>query len=455
MITWQINDPASSSTFNNSFINNKSNSILTKHISEEYWGDIDSFCNKYGFYHHQQQQTLFGPIPRFQEAQDQCSEPSILQDSSKPLETYIPRSIKEDDEFKKIDTSDEVGQKLSTQEILKLAGERFLHFSSHKFINISTLHPHATSLSTLSPSDKQDVELAQLLLAAADKVGNHELDRATILIINCQWISSNAGTPVQRAVYYFAEALMERINKEKSSSNEQQGVKNYDACLKKNILALVSLYQQIPLFQIVHFTAAQTILENIGKSSKKAVHLIDFQILTGLHWAAVIQAMSEQSRDQNSHLRITTVKATDKSGAEKAGNLLRSFAAHLKLPFSYNLVFCSDMKDLRQEDFNIEPEETVAVMFNFLLRTLISKPVCLKNLMNITQKINPTITVVSEVEANHNSPSFVNRFIEALFYYGVLFDGLAESMACDGESRIAIKSATFREGIRNIVASEG
>lgn len=62
-------------------------------------------------------------------------------------------------------------QKLFTEKIMRLAGERFIEFSSQKFININLLvHPYGSALSHLTSEEKQDVELAQLLLAAAEKV---------------------------------------------------------------------------------------------------------------------------------------------------------------------------------------------------------------------------------------------------------------------------------------------
>lgn len=159
----------------------------------EEWGDIDSFCNEYGFYHHHQQEKT-----QFQEAQDECMEPSSSQDPPNPVENVVPRSTEGAGELKKIGKR---CRKLSTEEILKLAGERFLQSSSQKLININVpMHPCTSSLSTgLSLSDKQDVHLAQLLLAAADMVGNQQLDRAAALLSNCRLISSNVGKAVNKS----------------------------------------------------------------------------------------------------------------------------------------------------------------------------------------------------------------------------------------------------------------
>ncbi|KAL8527208.1 hypothetical protein ACS0TY_005185 [Phlomoides rotata] len=271
------------------------------------------------------------------------------------------------------------------------------------------------------------------------------------LLKNCQWISSNVGTPVQRAVFYFSEALRERINDGKGSSNTKQG--HIDTCVTRNVDALIAMHRGLPFCQVLHFTAVQTILENINSATR--IHLIDYSILSGLRWAAFMQAISTQKRDQNSYLKITAIETEDKNKAEKIGNVLKSFASYLNLSFSYNLLFLSDIKDLKQDDLGIEPEETVAVLFPAMLKSLISKPACLKNLMNITQKIQASIIVVTEVEANLNSPSFFTRFIDTLFYFGALFDSLDESMAGDDRNRMVIEAGTYRNAIHNIVATEG
>ncbi|XP_051118534.1 DELLA protein RGA-like [Andrographis paniculata] len=335
-----------------------------------------------------------------------------------------------------------------------MAGERFVQFSSNKFINTNmSIHPYGSSLSHLSVEDKQDVELAQLLLAAAEKVACHQFDRGLRLLDTCQWISSSQGTPVQRTVFYFAEALQERIVKETGRSDKKQTYA--DACVMRNILAFVAMHQELPFFQVLHFTAVQTILESVRTKSK--VHVVDFQILTGVQWPGLMQAIAEQKMScPGGYLKITSIEMSNSHESERTGELLKSFARYLKLPFSYRVVHLSDIKDLREEDLEIDPgEEAVAVHFPFMLRTLISKPACLKNLMGVMQKMKPCVMVVSEAEANHNSPSFVSRFIEALFFYGALFDSLEESMARDDKNRTAIETGVFRTGIRNIVSTEG
>ncbi|XP_024172359.1 uncharacterized protein LOC112178448 [Rosa chinensis] len=69
-------------------------------------------------------------------------------------------------------------------------------------------------VSGLCEEETNDVELARLLLAAAEKVGYQQFERASRLLLQCEWIASFKGTPVPRVVCYFAKALGERIEKE-------------------------------------------------------------------------------------------------------------------------------------------------------------------------------------------------------------------------------------------------
>lgn len=84
--------------------------------------------------------------------------------------------------------------------------------------------------------------------------------------------------------------------------------------------------------------------------------------------------------------------------------------------------------DLNESLFKLDIEETLAVYAPHILSSMIERQDRIESLMTVIHKINPCIMIVTEVEANHNSPIFVNRFIEALFYYGAYFDSMEECM---------------------------
>ena len=109
-------------------------------------------------------------------------------------------------------------RKLSTEDVMRVAATKFIQLSSSDqsegLISL-TSHPYYDfSSSGLSDEEKEDVELAQFLLASAEKVGFQQFERASRLLHHCESLSSKTGNAVKRVVWYFSAALRERINRE-------------------------------------------------------------------------------------------------------------------------------------------------------------------------------------------------------------------------------------------------
>lgn len=115
----------------------------------------------------------------------------------------------------------------------------------------------------------------------------------------------------------------------------------------------------------------------------------------------------------------------------------------------------SDVLDLKESLFGLDVGETVAVYAVTTLRSMLVIPNRLERIMRVIRLLNPCLMVVSEFEANHNSPMFANRFVEALFFFSVYFGCLATCMKWNCVSRDIVESVYFAEGIRNMVAAEG
>ncbi|KAK9281612.1 hypothetical protein L1049_004515 [Liquidambar formosana] len=348
-------------------------------------------------------------------------------------------------------------RKLSTEEVMRVAGARFVEFSTQKDADFSMLmHPFGHALSGLSEEEIDDIELAHHLLAAAEKVGCQQFDRASRLLSRCEWIASNTGNPVQRIVFYFAKALWERIDRETGRFNskglEEKGRNVDEGFMPTSSVPSLACYQELPFTQVAQFTGMQAIIENVA--SAKKVHLIDLRIRDGVHWTVLMQALVDRDEGPIELLKITAVGITGNQKLVDTGKRLESFAKSMNLNFSFKVVFVSNMKDVKEELFEIETDEAVAVFSPLILRTMISRPNCLETLMSVLKNLNPVIMVVTEVEANHNSPSFVNRFIEALFFCSAFFDCLEACMGRNDQTRM-ITEALLGEGIRNITSAEG
>lgn len=168
-----------------------------------------------------------------------------------------------------------------------------------------------------------------------------------------------------------------------------------------------------------------------------------------------MQALASRVKCPIELLKISALGTSSKCLIEETGNNLSSFALCMNLPFSFNIVMVSDMVDVKEDLFEIDSTETVAVFSGFVLRTMIGRKNRLESLMRMIRNINPCVMVVNEVEADHNSLVFEKRFIEALFYYGTYFECLEAFMRRDDQNRRICESNYFGYGIKNVVASEG
>jgi hypothetical protein len=359
----------------------------------------------------------------------------------------------------------------STEEIMGIAGAMFIQSASQS-VDVSSMfdNPFDLSLAGLSHEDAKMVELSEFLLASAEKVSCEQFDSARRLLKHCEECSSDVGNPVERVVYYFSEALRERIEIKSGrvTSNglkKNQSVDIYDtmktskqsfdmdtAMMRPNP-TILECQRVMPFCQISHFAGIQAIVENVAEA--KSIHIIDLVIRNGAQWAILMQALASRCECPLELLKITAIGTTSKHLIEDTGRWLKSFAQNMNIPFSFKIVMVSDLLDLKENLLEIDVEEKIAVYSSYLPRKLIAMPNRLDSMMKMIRNINPCIMVVTEVEANHNAPSFVHRFVDLLFYYSAYFDCLDACMERDDPNRMITESLYFGEGIRNSVASEG
>ncbi|KAJ6904443.1 scarecrow-like protein 33 [Populus alba x Populus x berolinensis] len=71
------------------------------------------------------------------------------------------------------------------------------------------------------------------------------------------------------------------------------------------------------------------------------------------------------------------------------------------------------------------------------------------------QRINPAVFIHGIVNGAYNSPFFVSRFREALFYFSSLFDMLETITAREDPERLVFEQEVFGKEILNVIACEG
>ncbi|KAG6731609.1 hypothetical protein I3842_01G138000 [Carya illinoinensis] len=373
----------------------------------------------FNFSQHQQQEASFSENGLLDDLQFHAISPQLhtcLEEIAKLGEfpTLIPEV-----QTVKWGQSNRAKLELSTEEIVRLAGAGFIQSTSQAADGPSMpIHPFDLDFCGLSDDERRDMELAESLFASAEKAGSQQFERARKFLNQCDHLSSNTGNPVQRVVYYFSEALRQKIDRETGRNTSKDSGKSPSIDVDKELMnpspPTLANHEELPFCQVTQFAGIQAIIKNTVEARK--IHIIDLGIRNGVQWTILMQALATRCECPLELLKITAVGTTSKHLLMETGKRLASFAQSLNLPFSFNVVMVSDMLDLREDLFELDADET------------------LESIMEVVRSINPCIMFVTEIEANHNSPAFVSRFVEALFYF---------------------KSKFFGKGIRNIVAAEG
>ncbi|CAN1195037.1 DELLA protein GAI1 [Linum perenne] len=347
-----------------------------------------------------------------------------------------------------LDAADSVG--LSTEELLRIAGSKFIQSSSSKSGDLAA---DVNSFAGLSDEELKNVELAEFLLAAAEQIGEEQLERASNLLTQCDLQSSPTGDPVQRLVYYFSRALRERIDCLTGKQIVMQKSDLVQEITMPTRECFLDFREKVPFGQVSQFAAIQAVVDSVAKAT--FIHIVDFNIKHGEQWTIFMQALISREENPVDHLKITAIGTMGKEMLEETGERLSDFAKAMSISFSFNLIMVEDFMDLNEEMFEVDCDETVAVLAEYLLTTLISRVEKLDSVMKVIRSLKPCVMVVTEVESNHNSPVFVNRFVQALFYASAFFDCLDVCMERESSHRRFAESAFLGEGTRIIVAAEG
>lgn len=348
----------------------------------------------------------------------------------------------------------ECSSTLSTNQKIELAAENFIHFfSGTREKNHSAVsHAHANTISGLLIDDAKDIQLVQDLLSCAEKVCSQQYDCASKLLEGCSKLSLSQMNVIQRLVYYFTEALCEKIGRETGRLNGKGEMYSLSHDSIAKIYDMAAIFQKLPLSQIIQFPGIQTVASHVSKSRK--VNIIDLNLCCGVQQMILLQTLAARSDCPLQHVKITVLAISPDPMTEEVGAQLRSLADSLNLNFSFHVISLDYVLDHQQNPLDLDPEETVVVHAAFALWHMIGDQNRLETLMRVIRNMNPSLMIISEAEANVNSPVFVNRFVEALFFYGAYFDYVEACLDNDDE-RTSLESGLLIPAIRNVVAAEG
>ncbi|WOK95263.1 hypothetical protein Cni_G03970 [Canna indica] len=317
------------------------------------------------------------------------------------------------------------------------------------------LHPNPQH-GLISPS----AHVRQLLVNCAELVHRGDIPAAQRIASLLLATASPFGDSTDRLVHQFARALSLRIDRlfPSAAAVAPEAVQS----------SYLSFNQITPFLRFAHLTANQAILEAVD--SHRHVHILDFDTSHGLQWPPLLQAIAERSDPGNPPSIRITGTGSNLDVLRRTGDRLQTFADSLNLRFQFHPLLlpsaagnpCSSSgANFSSSCFQLHPGEILAVNCVLFLHKLLRDGGSsdgsrdLRAFLQAVRAMNPAVVTVAEREANHNSPIFLQRFMEALDYYTAVFESLEATLPPTSRERVAVEQVWLGREIEDVVGREG
>ncbi|KAL2642601.1 hypothetical protein R1flu_010188 [Riccia fluitans] len=330
----------------------------------------------------------------------------------------------------------------------------------------AALEPLSTSSRGRNSRAFDGTPLRDLIFECAQAVSRRDLDRSLGLLgyLASEVLHPEYGDSGERVGSYFTRALAHRVSRHimaspssSSSYASHSGLLNSlripDPPSQQQIhAAYLALNRVTPFLRFAHLTANQAIVEEM--EGEEIVHLIDFEIMQGVQWPPLMQALAERTGGPP-HLRLTGI-GSSADILRQTGNRLADFARTLNLPFEFLPLVVGSVEQVTARMLSTREGEVVAVNCVLQLNRLLQRgPDMLKAFLEMIQTLRPKVFTLAEREANHNQHQFLDRFTEAYRHYEVLFESLEATLPPKSPDRLTVEEVWFGREIANIVSCDG
>ncbi|RZC54206.1 hypothetical protein C5167_013058 [Papaver somniferum] len=317
-------------------------------------------------------------------------------------------------------------------------------------------HDSVTTSNT-SSDDSNGLRLVHLLMAAAEALTGANKSRELVKVILVrlkELVSPTNGTNMERLAAYFTEALQSllegagHVHSKQHHGGTHHSISGTQNLNPTDVLAAFQLLQDMsPYVKFGHFTANQAILEAVKHDRR--VHIIDYDIMEGIQWASLMQALvSRKDGPPTPHLRITAL-ARGNTGrksigtVQETGRRLLAFAASIGLPFSFHQCRLDPDESFRPSNLKLVKGE--ALIINCMLHFphfSCRAPNSVASFLSGAKSLNPKLVTLVEEEmggSDEYGGGFVGRFMDSLHHYSAVFDSLEAGFPLQNRARALVE----------------
>ncbi|GAB4848875.1 hypothetical protein Ancab_003685 [Ancistrocladus abbreviatus] len=238
-----------------------------------------------------------------------------------------------------------------------------------------------------------------------------------------QRLGSPVGIPLQRAAFYFKEALQSLT----TGSNRPVLLSSHDIIQTIRAYKAFSEISPIPLFST--FAANQAILEAIDGST--FIHIVDFDIGFGGHWASLMREIVDKAPDESKanliFVRITAVVPEEfRVESKLVKDNLTQFARELHINFHIEYVLIQSFEILSFKSIKFIQGERMAVHLSPMMFQRLGSRNNISKFLGDLRSISPHVVAVvdREVGMDTGTPSFSLNFLAGLEFYTAMMESL-------------------------------
>ncbi|GAY43523.1 hypothetical protein CUMW_075130 [Citrus unshiu] len=271
---------------------------------------------------------------------------------------------------------------------------------------------------------RQQHALLDQLYKAAELVGTGNFSHAQGILARLNHQVFPVGKPLQRAAFYFKEALQLFLLMNNQVTNPPlRSPTPVDVIFKMGAYKVFS--EVSPLIQFINFTCNQALLEALDDADR--IHIVDFDIGFGAQWASFMQELSMRSNRGTPSMKITAFASPSTHHHIELGLMrenLTQFANAIGVSFELDVI---NFESLDQTSYTLpilQSSENEAVAVNFPIWSSSNQPSALPSLLRFVKQLSPKIVVSADRGCDKSDLPFPEHILHALQSYINLLESL-------------------------------